>query len=129
MDDLHRLRALLRRIATKLAGESPLGAREIAELNTFVIVPAKQTFVQRQNGLHLQLEPVKPGWPWVLSRIAASLADVLTQDQRRRIKTCANDACRWVYYDQTKGNIRRWCNDRTCGNRDRVRRSRALHKN
>jgi len=119
---------MLRGIAEHLAAGRTPSASDLGVLNAALMVPARQKLVQRQNGFRAEVLPVRFGWPWILSRIAASLADTLTQFDRERVKICANDGCRWAYYDVTKGNMRRWCNDRTCGNRDRVRRARAAAK-
>ncbi len=121
-------REFLRGIAEHLAAGRTLSASDIRTLNTTLMVPARQKLFQHQNGFHAELFPVRSGWPWILSRIAASLADTLTRYDRERVKICANGGCRWAYYDVTKGKTRRWCNDRTCGNRDRVRRARAAAK-
>jgi len=122
------LREFLRGVAENLAAGRTLSACDIHTLNDALMVPARQKLFQHQNGFRAQLFPLRSGWPWILSRIAASLADTLTHYDRERVKICANDGCRWAYYDVTKGNMRRWCNDRTCGNRDRVRRARAAAK-
>ena len=45
-----------------------------------------------------------------------------------RLKICPNHGCRWVFYDETRGNTRRWCDDRSCGNRDKVRRLRERRR-
>ena len=121
-------RELLRGVAENLAAGRSLSATDIRALNDTLMVPGRQKLFQHQNGFREQLFPVRAGWPWILSRIAASLADTLTQYDHERVKICANDGCRWAYYDVTKGNTRRWCNDKTCGNRDRVRRARAAAK-
>jgi predicted RNA-binding Zn ribbon-like protein len=125
---LDDLREFLRGIAENLAAGHTLSASDVRTVNTVLMVPARQKLFQDQNGFRAELSPVRSGWPWILSRIAASLADTLTRYDRERVKICANDGCRWAYYDVTKGNTRRWCNDRTCGNRDRVRRARAAAK-
>ena len=122
------LREFLRGVAENLAAGRTLSASDIRRLNDALMVPARQKLFQHQNGFRAELFPLRSGWPWILSRIAASLADTLTHYDRERVKICANDGCRWAYYDVTKGNMRRWCNDRTCGNRDRVRRARAAAK-
>lgn len=122
------LREFLRGVAETLAAGHTLSAADLRTLNAALRVPARQKVVQHQNGFRAELLPVRSGGPWILSRIAASLADTLTNYDRERVKICANDGCRWAYYDVTKGNMRRWCNDRTCGNRDRVRRARAAAK-
>jgi predicted RNA-binding Zn ribbon-like protein len=122
------LREFLRGVAENLAAGRTLSASDIRTLNAALMVPARQKLFQHQNRFRTELFPVRSGWPWILSRIAASLADTLTRCDRERVKICANDGCRWAYYDVTKGSTRRWCNDRTCGNRDRVRRARAAAK-
>ena len=122
------LREFLRGVAENLAAGHTLSASDLRILNAALMVPARQKLFHHQNGFREELFPVRSGWPWILSRIAASLADTLTRYHRERVKICANDGCRWAYYDVTKGRTRRWCNDRTCGNRDRVRRARAAAK-
>ena len=122
------LREFLRGIAENLAAGRTPGASDLRTLNAALMVPARQKLFQHQNGFRAELFPVRSGWPWILSRIVASLADTLTRYDCKRVKICANDGCRWAYYDVTKGSTRRWCNDRTCGNRDRVRRARAAAK-
>jgi len=122
------LREFLRGVAENFAAGQALSASDVRTLNATLMVPARQTLIQHQNGFREELLPVRSGWPWIMSRIAASLAETLTRYECERIKICANGGCRWAYYDVTKGNMRRWCNDRTCGNRDRVRRARAAAK-
>jgi predicted RNA-binding Zn ribbon-like protein len=122
------LRALLRRLAEKLNSGKTLGARDLGALNSYLNVAVRVQVFQRQNGVRSELVPRRAGWPWILSRIAASFAEMLALDRADRLKYCPNEGCKWIFYDQTKGNTRRWCNDKTCGNRDRVRRSRQRSK-
>jgi predicted RNA-binding Zn ribbon-like protein len=122
------LRALLRRMAEKLIKRDAIDERDLNALNSYLNVPVRVKLFQRQNGVHSELVPLRPGWPWVLSRIAASFADMLALNRPDRLKYCPNEGCKWIFYDRTKANTRRWCNDRTCGNRDRVRRSRNRRK-
>jgi predicted RNA-binding Zn ribbon-like protein len=122
------LRALLRRMAEKLITGDALDERDLNALNSYLNVPVRVKLFQRQNGVHSELVPVRPGWPWILSRIAASFAEMLKLNRPDRLKYCPNEGCKWIFYDRTKANTRRWCNDRTCGNRDRVRRSRNRGK-
>jgi predicted RNA-binding Zn ribbon-like protein len=119
------LRGLLRRLAAKLIPGASLNSRDLAALNLYLKVPAREKLFQRQNGVRSELVPLHPGWPWLISRIAASFAEMLALGRPDRLKYCPNEGCKWVFYDQTKANTRRWCNDRSCGNRDRVRRART----
>jgi predicted RNA-binding Zn ribbon-like protein len=122
------LRALLRRMADKLIAGETIDERDLSALNSYLNVPVRVKLFQRQNGVHSELVPLHFGWPWILSRIAASFAEMLALNRPDRLKYCPNEGCKWIFYDRTKANTRRWCNDRTCGNRDRVRRSRNRGK-
>jgi predicted RNA-binding Zn ribbon-like protein len=125
---LARLRRLLRRAAEKLGAGGTLGRREISNLNQALNVPGRQKLVQDQNGFRAEIVPVRSDWTWVIARIAASLGEMLANHEVERIKVCANSDCRWIFHDPTKARTKRWCNDRTCGNRARVRRARAAQK-
>ena len=122
---LRKLRKLLRDLVKKTSAGATLHAKDVEALNAWLKVPVFRQLVENQNGLHLECEAAQIGWPASLARIAASLAESLAHDPHNRLKICANPGCLWVFVDRTKGNVRRWCNDATCGNRDRVRRSRA----
>jgi len=122
------LRTLLRRMAEKLISGDALDERDLNALNSYLNVPVRVKLFQHQNGVHSELVPLSPGWPWILSRIAASFAEMLALNRPDRLKYCPNEGCKWIFYDRTKANTRRWCNDRTCGNRERVRRSRNRRK-
>ena len=126
--ELRTLRKLLREVVEKTSKGEAFEKADLAALNSWLKVPVFRRLVERQNGLLLECEAVQIGWPAALAGIAASLAESLTHQPHERLKLCANPGCLWVFVDRTKGNIRRWCNDATCGNRDRVRRSRAALK-
>jgi predicted RNA-binding Zn ribbon-like protein len=128
LDELIALRTLLRRMAEKLIAGDALDKRDLHALNSYLNVPVRVKLLQYQNGVLSELVPLRRGWPWILSRIAASFAEMLALNRADRLKYCPNEGCKWIFYDRTKANTRRWCNDRTCGNRDRVRRSRAKKK-
>ena len=125
---LGQLRALLRRSAEKVAAGGTLSGRELSRLNQALNVPVWQKLVQNQNEFSAEIVPVRSNWTWVMARIAASLGEMLANREVERIKVCANSDCRWVFHDPTKARTKRWCNDRTCGNRARVRRARAAQK-
>jgi len=125
---LVRLRALLRRAAERLAGGGSLSRKELAILNQALKVPVWQKLIQNQNGVCAETVPVRSDWSWVIARIVASFGEMLANQEVERVKTCANADCRWVFRDPTKARTKRWCSNRTCGNRARVRRSRAALK-
>jgi predicted RNA-binding Zn ribbon-like protein len=55
--------------------------------------------------------------------IIRSAADVLVSDQeRRRVRECGGDTCRWLFVDTSKNRSRQWCSMQSCGNRQKARR-------
>ena len=45
-----------------------------------------------------------------------------------RLKTCARDTCRWVFYDHSRNRSGRWCSMQVCGNREKTAAYRARHR-
>jgi predicted RNA-binding Zn ribbon-like protein len=125
---LRELRELLRHLIEKSRTEESLSSDELAELNAWLKIPVYPLLVENQNGFAMNLRPAQNGWQADLAEVARSFADSLVQQPLGRLKICSNIDCRWVFVDRTKGNVRRWCNDKTCGNRDRVRRARAADR-
>jgi predicted RNA-binding Zn ribbon-like protein len=125
LDELIRLRALLRRLIETVAAGRPLPPADLAKLNTFLATrPVTRALARSADAYKLKLSPVRPDWNWVLAEVAASFADLIVSGEPARIKICANAECRWAFYDETKNRRRRWCDSAICGNRDKVRRFR-----
>jgi predicted RNA-binding Zn ribbon-like protein len=45
-----------------------------------------------------------------------------------RLRVCANDACRWAFYDRSKNRQGHWCDMAVCGNRLKNRELRARRR-
>ena len=56
-----------------------------------------------------------------LSVLAAELYDGARDGSLDRLKMCASDECRRVFYDRSKPSTRRWCMSTLCGNRIKTR--------
>ncbi len=57
--------------------------------------------------------------------IAGGIARFLAEEATDRLRTCANEGCRYLYIDRSPTRRRRWCDMRTCGNQAKVARHRA----
>jgi predicted RNA-binding Zn ribbon-like protein len=60
--------------------------------------------------------------------IGESLGEALALQatgQWSRVKTCARDSCRWVFFDHSRNRSGRWCSMRVCGNREKTAAYRA----
>ncbi len=58
----------------------------------------------------------RPLWP-----VARSAAELLTSPKLDRVKVCGGEGCGWMFLDESRNASRRWCDSRSCGNRERVR--------
>jgi predicted RNA-binding Zn ribbon-like protein len=56
-------------------------------------------------------------WP-----IARSAADLLTSERITTVRECAAETCAWLFLDKSRGQRRRWCDMKVCGNRAKARR-------
>ena len=44
-----------------------------------------------------------------LARLSEAIARELTQEDKERLRICANDECRWVFRDNSPAGRRKWC--------------------
>jgi predicted RNA-binding Zn ribbon-like protein len=60
-----------------------------------------------------------------LATIAGAIVEELATGRPDRFRVCANDRCRWAFYDVSPTGRRRWCEMRSCGNQAKAARHRA----
>ena len=61
----------------------------------------------------------------VVGGIVLAVSELITDGLWSRLRVCANDACRKVFYDTTRSRTRRWHSYELCGNRANVAAYRA----
>jgi predicted RNA-binding Zn ribbon-like protein len=69
----------------------------------------------------LKLAPVGSGASAGLSAIIAELYDGAANGTLDRLKMCASEECKRVFFDRSKPGTRRWCQSTLCGNRQKTR--------
>jgi predicted RNA-binding Zn ribbon-like protein len=60
-----------------------------------------------------------------LARLLAIVATASADGTWPRLKACADEGCRWAFFDHSKNRSGRWCSMETCGNRQKARSLRA----
>ena len=108
-------------------GQSPSPAL-IARLNHELARDPRHVSLRLQEG-GLVTEMVSTGDPLdrLYADLAASLAMMLGRDDRSRYRACANETCRYTFYDDSKPGTRRWCSMELCGGRAKARAFRLRH--
>ena len=64
----------------------------------------------------------------LLAGVVGPLVRAIAAGETGHFRICANDGCRWVFEDTSRGGRRRWCDMASCGNRAKVRRFRSRRK-
>jgi predicted RNA-binding Zn ribbon-like protein len=59
---------------------------------------------------------------WEIGRAAGRL---VVSPRLARVRPCAAEDCGWWFADDTKNHSRKWCEMKSCGNREKARRHRA----
>ncbi|QUQ64769.1 CGNR zinc finger domain-containing protein [Kutzneria sp. CA-103260] len=72
-----------------------------------------------------QARPVPVTGDAVLGSVVLAVSELVAQGLWSRIRVCANEECRKVFYDTTRSRTRRWHSYEVCGNRVNVAAYRA----
>jgi predicted RNA-binding Zn ribbon-like protein len=77
-----------------------------------------------------ELRPAGDGFHQAMGRLVSILYTAMVDGSFLRLKGCANDGCRWLFYDYSKNRSKKWCAMQGCGNMINARayRQRRRHE-
>lgn len=128
---LLHMREYMRGLLEQVVRGEVLRQEDLEELNrTLAKAPfyVRVITADKESGYQQEMVSTASGWELVMARIAASFAELLLPAHVQRVKICDNEDCRWVFYDESRNRVRRWCDDKMCGNLMKVRRFRERQK-
>ncbi|MGH2659607.1 MAG: CGNR zinc finger domain-containing protein [Actinomycetota bacterium] len=103
-----------------------MGARGVAPLEAEAAVALDA--IARRHPLLVQIsspDPLQPiskaGVGALLERILGLVVAARIDGSWERMKTCANDECRWLFYDHSRNRSRTWCTMDICGAEAKMR--------
>lgn len=111
------------------AGATPR-AEDLRALSSLLRATRREESL-KWRGFRFQWEPSKNATDSLsvpLRRLTSAAAEFLTSDDLHKLRTCANEGCRWLFIDVTKNGGRRWCDMRLCGNRIKAKQFRERHR-
>lgn len=119
----------LQSLAIRLSNGKLFTEKDQAWLNDFMMAGEviRQIITQDQQ-LGVALVPIHRHWAQVMAEVAADFAVTLVEGEGKRIRSCDNPDCRWIFYDDTRSRTQKYCDDKMCGNLMKVRRFRAKRK-
>jgi predicted RNA-binding Zn ribbon-like protein len=125
-----KLRDAISAIFTAVAARRAVPGNPLAVLNFYVqdsaghrrLIHTGRRF--EWQWLHLDAYLTTMLWP-----VARAAADLLVSDSIGKVRVCASDTCDWLFIDSSRNHMRRWCDMKSCGNRDKARRHYERAKN
>ena len=121
-------RTALRDVAQAVAHEEAPPRPAIDEVNRTLAGRERIELVAAPDGVRLGHSHVGDAVDDLLARIAEPIVREIGSGHEDRIRICDNETCRWIFFDESRGGRRRWCDMASCGNRAKARRHRARQK-
>ena len=114
--------ALYRLFRAQAEQHEPL-ADDLALLGGFLAEAAPRVALARIDGGYAwRIGEGRATLAGLLSPVLWSAIDLLGGARLAKVKRCANDACQWLFIDDSKSGSRRWCSMSSCGNRAKAYR-------
>ena len=128
-----RARAAFRELWDATAEERPVDEAAIREVNRVlrhrsVLELEVASDDTAGHGLRLASRFTGDEVDCALAELADPLVRAVGSAESAKARICANDTCRWVFYDSSRTHQRRWCEMSSCGNRAKAARHRARAK-
>jgi predicted RNA-binding Zn ribbon-like protein len=122
------VRDALREVADAVAHDRPPTDEALAEVNRAIRSRERVELVKEADGVSIGHSHVGDPLDDALARLADPLVQEIQSGRSDRVRICANDTCRWVFFDESRSGRRIWCDMASCGNRAKAARHRARAK-
>jgi predicted RNA-binding Zn ribbon-like protein len=128
LERVRTVRAALREVVDAVAEDRAADARALATINRTLTRRDAIELVPAPDGARVDHRHVGDPIDGALARLTDPLVALVAADDAHRLRICANETCRWAFYDTSRTGRRRWCDMATCGNRAKAARHRARVK-
>ena len=123
-----RVRDALRELLDAAVDRRPPDDAALREVNRALRTNYAYELVPAADGVSLDHRHEGDPISGALARLSEAIARELTQEDKERMRICANDECRWVFHDNSPAGRRKWCDMSSCGNRAKAARHRERKK-
>jgi len=122
---IRRVRRALREVTDALAEDRAADPDALETVNRTLRARETVILVPAPDGIGLDHRHEGDPIDSALARLTGPIVGEVRSGKTDRFRICANDGCRWVFYDSSRTARRRWCDMSTCGNRAKAARHRA----
>ena len=119
--DLERARAFREALRTLLDEHATATERTAAAAALDAAAPAALLRVSFGRGGVPVLEPAAHGLDGALAELLAIVDRAFCDGTWQRLKVCAEQTCRFAFYDASRNRSGSWCSMAVCGNRAKAR--------
>ncbi|HEY3524141.1 MAG TPA: CGNR zinc finger domain-containing protein [Candidatus Limnocylindrales bacterium] len=128
VERVRTVREALRTVIDALAEDRAADPGALGTVNQALAARDAVELVPAPEGARVGHRHVGDPIDGALARLAEPLVSLVAEGDISRLRVCANDRCRWAFYDTSRTGRRRWCDMATCGNRAKAARHRARAK-
>ena len=128
LERIHAVRAALREVADAVVEHRAPKRGALDRVNRTLRARSATELIADEDGIGIGHRHVGDPIDDALARVTEPLVHELASGNPDRLRVCANDMCRWVFYDESRAGQRRWCSMSSCGNRAKAARHRARQK-
>ncbi|MBY8876906.1 CGNR zinc finger domain-containing protein [Actinacidiphila acidipaludis] len=114
------LREALRDVCSAHTGVD-VPADALRDLNALLAAAPLRLVADAEGGARVRPAAGLTGLPALTAEVAAAVSAAVAEGTWQRLKACAADTCRWVYYDRSPAGRSRWCTMAICGSRAKMR--------
>ena len=117
------LRELLHKMFRDIQHGKRTQKEDLLRLNEFLHQAFSSTAIRHSiTGFELDAGVDPTDLTGLLNPIVWDAVNLLTTEDRLRIKSCADTVCGWMFFDISKNKSRQWCDMKSCGNRAKARK-------
>ena len=120
ISDLLEARSLIFRLLMPLSRLEPPAPKDLACLNTKLQKVTARINLISTHRRYALVYPADNPLDRITSHVVRSMADLLLSDRYEHVRQCSE--CGWLFYDESRNHLRRWCSMKICGNRAKARR-------
>ena len=123
-DRVRKVRAALRDVIDSIVEERRPAPAAVALVNATLEARRPARLELDGTAVRIGHRHAKTPVADALALIAEAVVHELASGRPERFRVCANDRCRWAFFDASPTGRRRWCDMSTCGNQAKAARHR-----